>query len=243
MICGVSYDKIRLGFEQLGFPVARSTLCRAMQRLARRAKPTRDALVEALRASPVVYADETGWKQGGRRVWLWVFTNLRETAWFERCLAVLTHPRGRRLGPLPLLQEATTDLLQPSVHRCHEPRRPRAGRCGLGGHPARPRLARSARCSRSARMACALPSGTPPAKMNRLLQRPCGRRGHQLSRRTRHSHRRGQPQDLRRRQPYRERGTGPSILMSVLQSCRHKGIRVIDIVDQSFVLPTTPPSP
>ena len=81
MICGVSYDKIRLGFEQmLGFPVARSTLCRAMQRLARRAKPTRDALVEALRASPVVYADETGWKQGGRRVWLWVFTNLREKA-------------------------------------------------------------------------------------------------------------------------------------------------------------------
>ena len=85
MICGVSYDKIRLGFEQmLGFPVARSTLCRAMQRLARRAKPTRDALVEALRASPVVYADETGWKQGGRRVWLWVFTNLREI--FERFL-------------------------------------------------------------------------------------------------------------------------------------------------------------
>ena len=63
-----------------GFPRARSTLCRAMQRLARRAKPTRDALVEALRASPVVYADETGWKQGGRRVWLWVFTNLRETS-------------------------------------------------------------------------------------------------------------------------------------------------------------------
>ena len=53
MICGVSYDKIRLGFEQmLGFPVARSTLCRAMQRLARRAKPTRDALVEALAGQP-----------------------------------------------------------------------------------------------------------------------------------------------------------------------------------------------
>ena len=97
MICGVSYDKIRLGFEQmLGFPVARSTLCRAMQRLARRAKPTRDALVEALRASPVVYADETGWKQGGRRVWLWVFTNLRETVYeilpgrgFEQAASVL----------------------------------------------------------------------------------------------------------------------------------------------------------
>ena len=34
-----------------------------------------------------------------------------------------------------------------------------------------------------------------------------------------------------------------SILMSVLQSCRHKGIRVIASSRQSFVLPTTPPSP
>ena len=105
MICGVSYDKTRLGFEQmLGFPVARSTLCRAMQRLARRAKPTRDALVEALRASPVVYADETGWKQGGRRVWLWVFTNLRETVYeilpgrgFEQAASVL----GRKTTRAP----------------------------------------------------------------------------------------------------------------------------------------------
>ena len=106
MICGVSYDKIRLGFEQmLGFPVARSTLCRAMQRLARRAKPTRDALVEALRASPVVYADETGWKQGGRRVWLWVFTNLRETVYeilpgrgFEQAASVLGKNYAGTLG-------------------------------------------------------------------------------------------------------------------------------------------------
>ena len=53
MTCGVSYDTIRLAFEQmLGFPEARSTLSRAMQRLARRAKPIRDALVEALRAIP-----------------------------------------------------------------------------------------------------------------------------------------------------------------------------------------------
>ena len=56
-----------------------------MQRLARRAKPTRDALVEALRGQPVVYADETGWKQGGRRVWLWVFTNLREMSMRWQC--------------------------------------------------------------------------------------------------------------------------------------------------------------
>ena len=134
MICGVSYDKIRLGFEQmLGFPVARSTLCRAMQRLARRAKPTRDALVEALRASPVVYADETGWKQGGRRVWLWVFTNLRETVYeilpgrgFEQAASVLGKNYAGTLGvdgwaPYRCFKEATLQTCYNHLlHRCHE---------------------------------------------------------------------------------------------------------------------------
>ena len=134
MICGVSYDKIRLGFEQmLGFPVARSTLCRAMQRLARRAKPTRDALVEALRASPVVYADETGWKQGGRRVWLWVFTNLRETVYeilpgrgFEQAASVLGKNYAGTLGvdgwaSYRCFKEATLQTCYNHLlHRCHE---------------------------------------------------------------------------------------------------------------------------
>ena len=178
MICGVSYDKIRLGFEQmLGFPVARSTLCRAMQRLARRAKPTRDALVEALRASPVVYADETGWKQGGRRVWLWVFTKpardrLRDPSgpWFRagRLGAgekLRGHPRGRRLGPLPLLQGSdATDLLQPSAAPL--PRATGDGHARGGALPtlgSRPSSGTPSPCAigamlaRSARMACALP--------------------------------------------------------------------------------------
>ena len=130
----LSYDKIRLGFEQmLGFPVARSTLCRAMQRLARRAKPTRDALVEALRASPVVYADETGWKQGGRRVWLWVFTNLRETVYeilpgrgFEQAASVLGKNYAGTLGvdgwaPYRCFKEATLQTCYNHLlHRCHE---------------------------------------------------------------------------------------------------------------------------
>ena len=255
MICGVSYDKIRLGFEQmLGFPVARSTLCRAMQRLARRAKPTRDALVEALRASPVVYADETGWKQGGRRVWLWVFTNLRETVYeilpgrgFEQAASVLGKNYAGTLGvdgwaPYRCFKEATpTDLLQPSaapLPRATGDGHARGGALptlGQGHPPARPRLARSARCWRDQPPWPARCQGTPPGEdeppaarpihqscqpairetsatlsgQPLCVPRPCGRRGHQLSRRTRHSHRRGQPQDLRRRQPYRERGTGP----------------------------------
>ena len=255
MICGVSYDKIRLGFEQmLGFPVARSTLCRAMQRLARRAKPTRDALVEALRASPVVYADETGWKQGGRRVWLWVFTNLRETVHeilpgrgFEQATSVLGKNYAGTLGvdgwaPYRCFKEATLQTCYNHLlHRCHE-----LLETATRGAVRFPRLVkailRHALALRDRRDAgeisphgLRVAKGLLQAKMNRLLHgrftnpanqrfakhlptlsgqplcvpRPCGRRGHQLSRRTRHSHRRGQPQDLRRRQPYRERGTGP----------------------------------
>ena len=107
--------------------------CRAMQRLARRAKPTRDALVEALRASPVVYADETGWKQGGRRVWLWVFTNLRETVYeilpgrgFEQAASVLGKNYAGTLGvdgwaPYRCFKEATLQTCYNHLlHRCHE---------------------------------------------------------------------------------------------------------------------------
>ena len=184
MICGVSYDKIRLGFEQmLGFPVARSTLCRAMQRLARRAKPTRDALVEALRASPVVYADETGWKQGGRRVWLWVFTNLRETVYeilpgrgFEQAASVLGKNYAGTLGvdgwaPYRCFKEATLQTCYNHLlHRCHEllETATRGGGAlptlGQGHPPARPRLARSARCWRDQPAWPARCQGTPPGE-------------------------------------------------------------------------------
>ena len=176
------------------------------------------------------------------------------------------HPRGRRLGPLPLLQGSdATDLLQPSAG-CHElRRRPRAGRCDAWSRPssARPRLARSARCWREPD-GLRVAKGLLQAKMNRLLHgrftnpanairetsvsgqplcvpRPCGRRGHQLSRRT----------DIRIAVVNRKTCGGgnrtakgaqaQSILMSVLQSCR--GIRVIDIVTSILRAPDNTPVP
>jgi transposase len=79
---GLSYGKIaRLLSEWMGFEVSRSALCRALQRLARKAQPTYEQLRETIRGSPVVYADETGWKVGGHRAWLWAVTNLRETVY------------------------------------------------------------------------------------------------------------------------------------------------------------------
>ncbi len=52
-----------------------------MKRLADKAEPTYDGLVEKIRGSPVVYPDETGWKVGGWRAWLWAFTNKKETVY------------------------------------------------------------------------------------------------------------------------------------------------------------------
>jgi len=134
MSCGVSYGRIRSVLEEmLGFRLARSSLCRAMQRLGRRAKPTRDALIQALRASPVVYADETGWRLGGRLVWLWVFTNRRQTVYailngrgFEQAASVLGEDYAGTLGvdgwaPYRGFANATLQTCNAHLlHRCHE---------------------------------------------------------------------------------------------------------------------------
>ena len=269
MICGVSYDKIRLGFEQmLGFPVARSTLCRAMQRLARRAKPTRDALVEALRASPVVYADETGWKQGGRRVWLWVFTNLRETVYeilpgrgFEQAASVLGKNYAGTLGvdgwaPYRCFKEATLQTCYNHLlHRCHE-----LLETATRGAVRFPRLVkailRHALALRDRRDAgeisphgLRVAKGLLQAKMNRLLHgrftNPANQRFAKHLRRYRDNlfvfldradvQATNYPaeQDIRIAVVNRKTCGGgnrtakgaqaQSILMSVLQSCRHKG--------------------
>jgi transposase len=73
---GVSYGKVaRLLETSLGLRVARSTVARADERLARRLTPTYQHLLLRLRTSEVVHVDETGWKVAGQKAWLWVFTN------------------------------------------------------------------------------------------------------------------------------------------------------------------------
>jgi len=79
---GLSYGKIATLLEQMtGLRVARSTLCRAVQRAASKSQPIYDECVESLRKSPVVYPDESGWRIGGLGAWLWAFTNRHETVY------------------------------------------------------------------------------------------------------------------------------------------------------------------
>jgi transposase len=80
--CGVSYERIAEIFRQVfRLNVNRSALARAVLRLGRKAEPTYEELIEQIRKSAVVYPDETGWKIGGLKAWLWVATTLTATVY------------------------------------------------------------------------------------------------------------------------------------------------------------------
>jgi transposase len=71
---GVPYRKVCDFFENyFDLTIAPATFCRAEQRLADKALPTYNLLIEALRKCGVVHADETGWRVGRLNSWLWVF--------------------------------------------------------------------------------------------------------------------------------------------------------------------------
>lgn len=74
-LCEVSYERIAEIFGQVfGMELERSTL-------ATKSEATYRQLIEAIRASPVVYPDETGWRVGGAKAWLWAVTTLTATVY------------------------------------------------------------------------------------------------------------------------------------------------------------------
>jgi transposase len=73
---GVPYRKICDFLETYcGLHAAPATFVRAEQRLAERARPTYDLLIDALRRCHIVHADETGWRVAALNACLWVFSN------------------------------------------------------------------------------------------------------------------------------------------------------------------------
>src|SRR5262245_37749840 len=82
---GVSYRKIcDFLATYADLHAAPATFVRAEQRPADRARPTYDLLLEALRQSHVVHADETGWRIGRLNAWLWVFSSTVATIYIIR---------------------------------------------------------------------------------------------------------------------------------------------------------------
>ncbi|MBM3815241.1 MAG: IS66 family transposase [Acidimicrobiia bacterium] len=79
-----------------GLEASRGGLYRALARMAGRAEPTYDGLVETARQAPVNGMDETGWKVGGRLQWLHVAVSAEVTVYailpgrgYEQAVAIL----------------------------------------------------------------------------------------------------------------------------------------------------------
>jgi transposase len=70
---GLPAAKVARLLGQLGLKVSAGGVVQALHRAARRATPTYQALVDGIRASPVVAPDETGWRVAGHKAWLWAF--------------------------------------------------------------------------------------------------------------------------------------------------------------------------
>ena len=82
---GASYGKVcGLLEDAFGLRATRSGWYQADVRLARQSRPVYEELVEVLRESTVVHADETGWRIGTLSAWLWVFTNQETTVYTIR---------------------------------------------------------------------------------------------------------------------------------------------------------------
>jgi transposase len=65
--------------DSFGLRVHRSTICRAVERVARRGEATWHALRDAARRSRVNAIDETGWKVEAQLRWLWVVVSEQVT--------------------------------------------------------------------------------------------------------------------------------------------------------------------
>jgi transposase len=65
--------------DNFGLQVHRSTICRAVERVARRGEATWHALGDAARRSMVNAIDETGWNVEAQLRWLWVVVSERVT--------------------------------------------------------------------------------------------------------------------------------------------------------------------
>lgn len=124
---GVSYRKICDFLQTYGhLKVCPAAFIRAEQRLADLARPTYELILEALRQSHVVHADETGWRVGRLNAWLWVFSSKQATVYVIR---TGKGARGHRvphdiLGPdfdgyLVVDGLKTYDVLEVAKGRCN----------------------------------------------------------------------------------------------------------------------------
>jgi transposase len=71
----------RVLYDLCGLRITAGGLSQALSRVAGRVKWIYEKLIEDIRGSPAVFADETSWWVGGPKYWLWVFTTVESTVY------------------------------------------------------------------------------------------------------------------------------------------------------------------
>jgi hypothetical protein len=75
---GLPFNKIAELFESLaGFRITEGALTQSLQRMSEWLNVESDMILAAIRASPLLHMDETGWNVSGIRHWLWAAVNKR----------------------------------------------------------------------------------------------------------------------------------------------------------------------
>lgn len=86
------YNKISQLIEQLtGMKVSAGALAQSLQRISQWLKIEHKVILEAIRGSPTVHIDETGWRLDGKNHWLWAFIN-KKLAYYT-----IDRSRGRKV--------------------------------------------------------------------------------------------------------------------------------------------------
>ncbi len=78
---GLSPEKTAKALARFGIQVTAGGVVQAIARQARRLEPTYEALIEGVRSSAAVAPDETGWRIGGQKAWLWAFAGENVTVY------------------------------------------------------------------------------------------------------------------------------------------------------------------
>ena len=95
--CGVSFERIAdLLDKGFGLKTSRSTLNRAVARLGSRLEAAYERIGAQIRSRPMLSPDETGWKIGGHKAWLFV-ASTREESFYR-----FSRGRGRVEAEAPI---------------------------------------------------------------------------------------------------------------------------------------------
>lgn len=80
------YRKIRELFQELaGLTVSAGGISQALSRISHWLGVEKDQLLEAIRGSPQVHVDETGWRLDGKKSWVWALVNERLAYYHVDC--------------------------------------------------------------------------------------------------------------------------------------------------------------